>query len=297
MNRRNGRRDATLNRLFMSLKETDRLLHSNSEFRQLLSSMYGLKAFVAVLESSSGLASAARLQFVQYCYGIVRKNAPASGATVSLKASTPSSSSVHSKDSKGRDPNNTYGPTAQFMLLCCRIRLSEDGEVFPIAVIVTCILIFNAYVVFLPINIKVKRYLMQNLVQKYLTLHENVLVAADPDLEDVITDLKSIISHNLEKNGRPPTIDQFDEIFEICAMNLRKIFFNFIRSRASRYILIDFLNAEAENHYASAIVIQTFWRQKYVSWQVARKRQILMTIRSMNALNNAAKESGIIGES
>jgi hypothetical protein len=136
---------------------------------------------------------------------------------------------------------------------------------------------------------QVKRYLMQNLAQKYLTPHENALISADADLGEVISDLKAVIAHNLEKNGRPATIDQFDEIFEMCAMNLRPVFTRFIRSRASRYILCEFLNAEAENHYASAILIQTFWRRKYVSWQVARKRQILLTIRSMNSTNSASE--------
>lgn len=125
------------------------------------------------------------------------------------------------------------------------------------------------------------RFLIQNLIQKYLSKHNNVIVGTIPELADMVDDLRVLVTHNVESKGRAATIEQFDEVFIICVLFLCKSFFAFIYSNESTYLLGDFLNVTAEQHYVSAVIIQSFWREKYVGWQYARKQANLLILRSI----------------
>lgn len=149
---------------------------------------------------------------------------------------------------KHRAASRSYGTIAQFVLACCRLRDCENEEVY--------------------------RFLLQNLIQKYLSKHENVITDVIPDCASDVSSIRNRVTEKLEKKGRAPTIDEFDVLFKRCVMVLTKLFPSFLRSSkiAKKMVIDDFLDSEAEWAFMSAVMIQSFWRRKYVSWQVSRKR-------------------------
>lgn len=231
MEMRSESNQALVEEVFVVLREYDAKLHSNSEYRRMISSIRGLVSFVNVLESPNGLASAARVMFVHYC------------CTAALP--------------EGKSRAQTIGPIAQFVAACCKIRQCQDPEVY--------------------------RFLIQNLLQKYLSKHENIIESILPDSESTVRNVRTFVTEKLEKKGKPPGIQEFDSLFLKCVLYLYEIYPAFLRSSVEikKLVVDDFLEAEAEYAYVSAVTIQTFWRQKYMKWQVARRRSNRNILRTL----------------
>lgn len=227
---RSQKNQAEMKKVFVLLREHDALLHSNSIHRQLVSSIKGLVSFISIFESPNGLASAARVLFVQYCCD----------TELSAFDSTTNSSTNYAL--------KTYGPIAQFVIACCRMRQCQDGEVY--------------------------RFLAQNLVQKYLSKHENVIGNLVKDSDTIVNEIRLHVSEVAEKTGKVVNIGVFDPLLKRCILHLYPLYLDFLRTTpsAKRLIIYDFLDCEAEYIFISVVLIQSFWRQKYMKWQVARRR-------------------------
>ena len=247
MDVRSERNQAEMDMIFIQCREYDSSLHSGTDFRQLVSSMRGLISFINILESPNGLAAATRVMFVRYCCNI---------------SYTPHSA-------KTSDGPKTYGPVAQFIQSCCRIRACQDSEVH--------------------------RFLVQNLVHKYLSKHDNVIGGLVPDCDAIIQNIRAHVYEKMEKKGKAVKIEEFDPLLKQCVLFLysEKIYNNFLASsnKISNFVIGDFMEAEAESVYVSAIIIQSFWRQKYVSWQVKRKRANLKILNTLEQTGSFVIES------
>jgi hypothetical protein len=253
---RSEKQEALLAEVFLLVKDCDHLLHSNSDYRQMVSSVKGLISFVNMIESPNGLASAARLMFVQYCCNTAFPPPSAPG-----RGEAKPKSKTKTVPSPGKPAQRTYGPIAQFVLACCRIRSCQDDEVH--------------------------RFLLQNLVQKYLSKHENVIGNLVPDCDTIIKNIRMHVTEKLEKKGRAVGVDEFDPLLKSCILFLysENLYARFLRSSPDirRLVVYELMDSEAEYAHICVITIQSFWRQKYMKWQVARRRSNRVILDTLNA--------------
>jgi hypothetical protein len=133
--------------------------------------------------------------------------------------------------------------------------------------------------------------MIQNLVQKYLSKHDCILGTYLPNDESLITSVRINITERVEKKGKFPIIEDFDQLFKKSVWLLRKPFFQYIhRPDITKFIIEENLDLMAEFIHVSACILQSFWRKRFVMWQMARKKA---NVRMLKLANAQQSESNI----